>query len=134
MPRKERLQIFMASGVVALTVGAAASAAPRAKAYERFLYVTADAKTASEVDAIWSRAEHVLEPHAPSMGAHTMAVTPETLAALRKAGIDAKVEPASVQRMVDESYRENDAPHASAAPSAFGTWFDKVEELAAIES
>ncbi len=139
-----RLSVFAAAAAVliaSLAVGPAASAdangsardSARLRPYERFVYVTAKPKSADEVDRIWAEAEHVLEPHDPKLVSHTLVITPETLGRLRAAGIDAQRESVNVQQMVDESYRRNEQPTPFLV-GAFDAWFNKVQELPAIES
>jgi MYXO-CTERM domain-containing protein len=102
----------------------------RARIYGDLVLATANPRDDVQVTQLWQRAEHVLAPHDPQVGPHSLAVTRSTLDQLRRAGIDVTVQAGSVQQMVDESYALND--QLAAEPAA--TWFGKVQQLDAIEA
>src|SRR3954469_22009208 len=71
--------------------------------YAGQLLVTAQPRTAAEVERLWALADNVLAPHDPAVTAHTLVVTPATLERMRAAGLAGSAQPVDVQEIVDRA-------------------------------
>src|SRR5690242_5323279 len=69
----------------------------RARIYGDYVLASANPRDEAQVSLLWRQAEHVLAPHDPALGRHSLAVTRATVERLRQAGIDVAIEAGSVQ-------------------------------------
>lgn len=104
----------------------------RSRPYVGQRYVSLTPKDRAEVEAIWTSASAVIEPHDPAVVEHRVAIHPEALRALVNAGIEARVLDDDVQRLVDESYEHMRVPSRAGYSGAVPDWFNEVQPLDAL--
>jgi carboxypeptidase A2 len=105
------------------------SAQARSRPYVGHCYASLVPKDRAQVEAIWTSAAAILEPHDPAIVEHHVAIRPEALRALEAAGIQARVLDDDVQHLVDESYERMLTPSRAAYSGALPEWFDEVRPL-----
>jgi hypothetical protein len=102
----------------------------RNRPYANQLYAKVTPRDAAQVRQIWESGAVVVEPHDPRVAVHRIGVAPDALERLRAEGLEAEIEHADFQDLIDASYAkwESLSTHASALPS----FFDRVQDLAPI--
>jgi hypothetical protein len=76
------------------------------------VHVVAEPRTRAEAERVWQLADHVLAPHDPAAGPHSLALRPSTLRRLRAEGIDLRVQEGDLDRLFAPALTET----ANAAP------------------
>jgi|GEM_PF-2666575 len=130
------MAILMAWSAMLLTLAPVSARADstqaRSRPYVGQRYASLFPKDRAEVEAIWTSASAVLEPHDPAIVEHRVAIRPEALRALEQAGIQAHVLDGDVQHLVDESYERMLTPSRAGYSGALPEWFDEVRPLAEV--
>ena len=121
--------------LLALTVLALARPAPGApRPYADHLYATALPRNDAEVAALWRLAEHVLTPHDPRLGPHTVVISRAALDRLRAAGVELTVQPVDVAALFAEPPLRFAAAIDRGRLGIFGGWFGQVADQSAIDA
>jgi carboxypeptidase T len=119
---RRRIVGAAAAALLASSVSAGALAQPSRPVdgapYAGQLLVTAQPRTAAEVERLWALADNVLAPHDPAVTAHTLVVTRATLERMRAAGLAVSAQPIDVQEIVDRAAVRR--PAATVAPGRLG--------------